>query len=77
LNVIFTLLPVALSNIGTSVPITSGSGPPLATTLISAAPAAPATTAPRQPASVAAVNFDPAFMTISLPCGSRIANCEE
>ncbi len=40
LKLIFTLLPVAFSNIGISVPSTSGSGPPLATTVISAALAA-------------------------------------
>src|SRR5580704_9949372 len=66
LKLIFTLFPVALSNIGTSVPMTSGSGPAPATTVISAAfAAAPATSAPRQPAIAAAANLDHAFMTIS------------
>jgi hypothetical protein len=63
LKLIFTLFPVALSNIGTSVPMTSGSGPPPATTLISAAFALLAKSALKQPATAAATNLDHAFMT--------------
>jgi hypothetical protein len=67
LKLIFTLLPVALSNIGISVPRTSGSGPPPATTVISAAFAAvPATSALKHPAIVTTANFDLALMTTSL-----------
>jgi hypothetical protein len=63
LKLIFTLFPVALSNIGTSVPMTSGSGPPPATTVISAAFALLAKGALKQPAIAAATNLDHAFMT--------------
>src|SRR5262252_1325874 len=70
LKLIFTLFPVALSNIGTSVPKTSGSGPPLATTMISAAFAAtPAATAFKQAAIVTATILEYAFMTTSLHNG--------
>jgi hypothetical protein len=47
--------------------MTSGSGPPPATTVISAARAgAPATSALKQPAIVTTMNFDQVFMTTAL-----------
>jgi hypothetical protein len=50
--------------------MTSGSGPPLATTVISAAFApVPAASAAKQPATVMAANFDHEFMTTFLRDG--------
>src|SRR5437016_2235663 len=63
LKLIFTLCPLAFSNIGTSVPMTSGSGPPLAATVISAAFAAAAAI---MQAAVNVTIFDQTFIASSL-----------
>ena len=60
-----------LSNIGTSVPMTSGSGPPPATTVISPAFGQRATSALRQPAIAA--NLDHVFME-NLPLCRLVKN---
>src|ERR1039457_6584929 len=67
LKMIFTLLRGALFTIGTRVPVTSGSGPPRATTVIAAAfPSVPAASAVIFFYTVAAPNFFPPFPIPSL-----------
>src|SRR5262245_23937881 len=68
--------PLVFSNIGLSTPMTSGNGPPVATTLISAALTLPAR-AVRQSAVASAVSFDLARIMSSLGltcCCERSSN---
>jgi hypothetical protein len=60
-----TVWPLAFSNIGPSTPMTSGNGPPVATTVISPALALAASVV-RQTAVASAVSFDLVLMPSSL-----------